>query len=428
MTEREKLLAAMEAILDAATTEERELTAEETAQYEELDAKLTALDANAQRRAQVQARRAAAPSVARVDAPAVTPNEPSRIVPIRGPEAPREFENLGEFIYCTRFRPTDQRLQYVEGANLREDQRMDTGASGGFLVPQQFASAIFSVPPQSAVVRPRATVIAAGDPPDAKITFPALDQRSTSNVFGGVTFGKVAEGGAKPETGVAFRQFELEPQEWAAFVDVTDKLLRNWGAASSYLTTLLRSAAAAYEDTQFLTGNGIGGPLGVLNLPSIHQVTRTTNSQFVFADYKEMVSRLKPGGSPVWVLTLALRPFIISLRNLEGSPAVGDGSLLWAPSVVPGQPETLGGIPIIWNERSPALGAKGDAMLLDLSFYYIKDGSGPFVAASEHVQFTANMTRIKIFGNVDGRSPLSEAYTTEGGYVVSPFVVLSANA
>jgi HK97 family phage major capsid protein len=84
----------------------------------------------------------------------------------------------------------------------------------------------------------------------------------------------------------------------------------------------------------------------------------------------------------------------------------------------------LMGYPIMWHERSPALGTKGDLTLADLSNYLIKDGSGPFVASSEHVKFTSNKTVFKIFWNVDGQPWLTAPFTQEGGFVVSPFVTL----
>jgi hypothetical protein len=46
------------------------------------------------------------------------------------------------------------------------------------------------------------------------------------------------------------------------------------------------------------------------------------------------------------------------------------------------------------------------------------------VAASEHVKFTENKTVFKIFWNVDGQPWLTAPFRQEGGYEVSPFVLL----
>ncbi len=67
-------------------------------------------------------------------------------------------------------------------------------------------------------------------------------------------------------------------------------------------------------------------------------------------------------------------------------------------------------------------------LLADWSHYLIKDGSGPFVAASEHVKFTSNKTVIKIFWNVDGAPWLTAPIAEENGYEVSPFVGLDVPA
>jgi len=111
------------------------------------------------------------------------------------------------------------------------------------------------------------------------------------------------------------------------------------------------------------------------------------------------------------------------VRTIVETP---DGALIFQPSVVPGMPDMLLGRPIIWHERSPQLGTAGDLALADLSYYLIKDGSGPFVASSEHVKFRENKTVFKIFWNVDGQPWLTAPFKQEGGYEVSPFVALGA--
>jgi HK97 family phage major capsid protein len=99
---------------------------------------------------------------------------------------------------------------------------------------------------------------------------------------------------------------------------------------------------------------------------------------------------------------------------------------LWVQSAGPGLPPTLLGIPVMFNERSVALGTAGDVVLADLSQYLIKEGSGPYVAMSEHVYFTTNKTVMKIFWNVDGQPWLDAPIPLEGSTsnTVSPFIVL----
>ena len=74
-----------------------------------------------------------------------------------GDPAAREFQNIGEFLSAVRFRPSDQRLDFVEGVGAESDEnglsaemRMDNDRQGGFMVPEQFRPTIMSVSPQDA--------------------------------------------------------------------------------------------------------------------------------------------------------------------------------------------------------------------------------------------------------------------------------------
>jgi HK97 family phage major capsid protein len=133
-----------------------------------------------------------------------------------------------------------------------------------------------------------------------------------------------------------------------------------------------------------------------------------------------MYARLKMGGSPVWIASQTTIPQLATIADAASRN-------IWVESAAPGIPPTLIGIPVLFHDRSVALGTAGDLVLADLSYYLIKDGSGPFVAASEHVYFTSNKTVVKIFMNVDGKPWLNEPLPLEGSTsnTVSPFIVLA---
>jgi len=415
---------AMQAVLDKAAAENRaDLTQDEVAAFEAAEKEHEALVAQIGRHERVGALTAEAAA----HRPAVAAG--GGIVHPQGDPAKSEFESFGHFMAAVRFQPNDQRLNYVENAgrgggdgdDVHGEMRMDDGASGGFAVPAQFRDEMLKIDAQEALVRPRARIIPAGSPPDSPITMPALDQ--AEGVYGGVEVQWIGEGDEKPETDAKLRQVTLTPHEVAGFVTVTDKLLRNWAASDGFIRGLLREAVYGAEDFAFLRGNGVAKPLGVLNSPARYVVPRATANQVNYIDLVNMVSRLlmRGAGSPVWSMPQSLLPFIATLKDEAGN-------LIWAPNAQAGFAGTLLGYPVRWNNRSPALGTEGDVLLADFSYYLVKDGSGPFVAASEHVKFTSNKTVIKIFWNVDGQPWLLEPYTEENGHQVSPFVVLGAPA
>lgn len=353
-----------------------------------------------------------------------------------GDAAATTFEHFGQFLFAVRFNQNDPRLANLyregdpdgqsaflgtfDGQQFSAEQRMDTGSSGGFMVPQQFRSEILKIDPATSIIRPRARVIPAGSPPDAIITMPALDQTGAQpgNMFGGVQVDWIAEGQEKPETDAKLREIKLEPHEVAGHVVVTDKLLRNWQAAGPFVQGLLRDAITQAEDFAFIAGNGIGKPLGYLNSPATLPVPRQQANRILYADLVNMVAVvLMRGGSPVWVGSQSIIPQLLNMRD-------DDGRLIFAMAPADGLGPRLLGYPFVINNRFAGLGNKGDLSIADFSNYLIKDGSGPFIATSEHVLFRQNKTVIKAFWNVDGQPWLSAPFTEENGYEVSPFVVL----
>lgn len=332
-------------------------------------------------------------------------------------EGSSEWRNFGEFLQAVRWNQRDSRLSYQEFE--KRDMQVLPGASGGFLVPPQYSSMILQVQPQDAIIRPRATVIPAGSPPDAPITFPTLNQSGARGVYSGVTVAWIAEGARKPQTEPAFLETTLTPKEVAAHVVVSDKLLRNAEAASSVVTTLLRRAILAAEDVAFLSGNGVGQPMGIIGHPASVNIPRAAPNAIGYNDVVNMYSRVKFGGPLCWIASPTILPQLMTMADLGQN-------LVWQPNAREGAPGTLLGFPVFINERSPVLGAQGDLILADLQYYLIKDGSGIFISASEHVQFLNNKTVIKAFFNVDGQPWLSTPLLLEDGVsTVSPFVVLN---
>jgi len=424
---RTKLVADMRGIIDLAEKEDRDLSAEEQSQFDTLQAEKEGLD---KRIARLDAQDATETALGAV-IPAAARGNGVQPIPRRPNEASKEFESFGEFMAAVRFNRNDQRLTFVEGVGaqagengLQAELRMDNDTQGGFMVPTQMRNQIMRVDPQAALVRPRAQVIPAGSPPDASITMPALDQSGANpgNMYGGVEVKWIGEGDEKPETDARLSEITLTPHEVAGFVTVTDKLLRNWAASDSFIRNLLSGAVDAAEDYAFLRGSGINQPLGALNAGATKFINRATVNTITYPDLVNMVAvLLMRGGSPIWSMPQSALPKIATMTDPEGH-------YIWKPDARDGFAGTLLGYPLRWNNRAPALGSKGDVLLADWNYYLVKDGSGPFIAASEHVKFTSNKTVIKIFWNVDGAPWMKAPIKEENGYEVSPFVGLDVPA
>ncbi len=385
----------------ALSTEEREEWTKLSREFLDVRSKIQALESTEDRSQTLNDVNSFA---SRSDGNGATPPEPGAYG--------SEYRNLGEFLHDVRFRP-----QVLE----QREQSMGTGSEGGYLVPPQFASQILMVKPEEAIIRPRAFVVPAGDvAPDAEFNITALSQGD--NVFGGVSVVWTEEGATMSETDAELENVKIGPQEVTGYITVTNKLLRNAPVTSVLLNQLLRGALLAAEDYAFLRGDGIGKPLGILNCPGKIAVSRATASHVYTNDVIGMLAKMIADGmsDAIFVASQSIFSEIYKLKD-ENSNNIYIGG-----DIHKGQPNTLLGQPLFWTGRTPTLGNAGDLMLISPKHYIIKDGSGPFVGVSEHAEFKANKTVIKIVRSVDGQGWVKDPITLEDGSTqVSPFVTLS---
>lgn len=447
MLKASEILKEMDGIVARAENESRGMTAEEVTEFDALkvryDAAVIAEATAAQRATTETASRRILLAAAHADAALATAAPLATRTRSPGDAAPKTFASLAEFFDVVlssdpRDSRQDPRLQfenYGDGKKQvgvlipaefgpRAEQRFDTGSSGGFLIPQQRSNEVLRIPPKAAIVRPRARVIQPGTPPDAEITFPALDQTGTvpGNVFGGVTVFHEGEGNTMQESDADFREVTLKPKQISGFIKLTNKSLMNSAALGAFCAQALPQAIDLAEDFDFISGNGLGRALGFLNAAcaATKSVARTTGSTVKYADLVKMAARLLSDTGGVWLISRSCYEVIVQIQDNSGS-AAGLGQYIFNA-----QTNELLGYPVVWNFRQPSLGSAGDVALVDLSYYLIKDGSGPFVAWSDQVYWTSNRTAVKIVFNVDGQPWLSAPFKNEDGYETSPFVSLAA--
>lgn len=430
-------------LLDLAKAEGRDLTPEEIAKFDAWDAEIEALDT------EIEAVKAQEDREARVSArennlekPLNTLFRPALDHVQTAKKDDAGFKNIGEFVAAVRFGDPKGRLDGLArgqsgGVAVPEafkDALMpfrnelsitSTEGEGAIFMPPQYRTDVLQLQPETAIVRPRANAIPAGDPPDAQLNIPALDQGGTNGVYGGVEVAWISEGDAKPDTTAKFKEISLLPYEVAATTVATDKLLRNWEAAQTFIGNLLTSAMMAAEDIAFLRGDGTGKPTGIINAPGTMTVNRAAANQISYADILQMTAKLyaESQSTAVWVANQSILPQLATIRDAIGNYIFIRGD------ATRGIPNTLMGMPILFTGRTATLGTKGDLILADFSKYLIKDGSGPFIAASPHVLFQQNKTMIKVFWNVDGKPWVTGPMTLEdGATTVSPYVVLDVPA
>ena len=339
-------------------------------------------------------------------------------------EAPSEFKNWRAFVGAlqravkSKGRDIDPRFQQFKELGA------SAGASGGVLVPVQQMSRLMAVAAMQSIVRQRATLI---DMESRSVEMPVLDQTAAStdtpSFFGGIKVNWTEDGQAIVDSDPKYRDAVLTAYELTGSAIARNTLLDDVPALASYLGGKMGfpGAIAHAEDFAFLRGNGVGKPLGMVNAPATVAVSRTSAGDIKYDDLANMQARFY-GENAVWVASIAVKAKLLLMNGPSGNP-----SYLWG-NATQGAPSTLLGHPIFFTDKLAPLGARGDILLADMSYYLVGNReNATTVETSDQQLFTQNKTVFRIVHRVGGMPWLSAPITLmDGSTSLSPFVVIAA--
>lgn len=353
----------------------------------------------------------------------------------RPDEGKESFKHFGQYLraikkaHKSRGAIIDPRLQYFDEEGGGDDQHAlseSVGAEGGYLVPIETLPQLMAQAMDFSIVRSRATIIPMSR---RQIQVPRLKQRDTTagepHWFGGMLVFWEGEAATIQETQQAFEMLDMLAYKLTAFTQASDELLAD---AAQSLSALISGpfgfpgAVAWSEDYAFLRGTGVGQPLGILNSgPLLTQARAGTG--IAWEDLTGMASQCLDGGNYIWIANPALRATLMNMTGPTGNPAY-----LWG-NAVEGQPGTLMGDPIFFNEKLPAAGSAGDLIRVDLSHYWIGDRQRTTIDISTEYGWITGQTAWKVTHRVGGRPWLDTPFTlADGTFQVSPFVQLGAES
>jgi HK97 family phage major capsid protein len=300
------------------------------------------------------------------------------------------------------------------------------GATGGYTVPQDLAQPILMAALDLNWFRKGAYVVPMQI---AELLHPILNMSGIphageSAFGGGLTMTFTGESKTRTETEPAFMALVLKAWECGGYMKISNALARDSLALEAFLQRLVPFAIAYAELKAFLTGNGVGQPLGVINAPATIAVTRQTGNSVTFQDVAAMFSKLPP--SSVEFASWAASPTAASKLLQLSDGANRAVSIQAHVANTPSHPRmTLMGVPLRIAEPLPALGTAGDLMLIDPYYYIIGDRGTLELAASESPSFLTNDSVLRVIKRLDG-SPFIAAPITlqDGTTTVSPFIML----
>jgi HK97 family phage major capsid protein len=332
------------------------------------------------------------------------------------------IKNFGDFLTAIK-RNDEKRLASVYGSI--KDLGEGSGASGGFLVPEEYATNLLNVAAMQNQIYSRVQRVPVSRESG---TYPALDQYfaptagSGQTAFaGGVKGTFTAAGQTFSETEPAFTMLQWRLSKVGGMTEVENELIEDSPfAIEALLRGLFAVAIAARNERNILRGSGVSEPLGILNADAAIAISDNVNASFNWTDVAAMYSRFKSvGGSPVWIIHPSVWPKIMTMAN--GTDNV------WQANMQAGPTNVLNGYPILVSEHLPQIGYTGSVVLADLSAYLMFEKTGLSIAFSDQVGFTKDVGTWRFRQRNDGKpwllSPITLA-DPQGAYTVSPLLYL----
>lgn len=312
---------------------------------------------------------------------------------------------------------------------LRNAASSVSPADGGFLVPETLRSQLLEIALEMAVVRSKATVV----PMDsARVPFPTIDVTSNaSSLYGGMIAYWGEESAALTDANPKFGRVVLDAKKLTGLSVVPNELLQDSIISFSALVERLWPLTLAFEeDSAFMTGSGVGAPLGFLganNAASIAVAAEAGQAvdTILYENIVRMYARMLPSSlsKAVWLVSPDTIPELFTMALSVGT----GGNSVFVTNAAGTGPATIFGRPIIVSEKANRLGERGDIAFVDLSYYLIGDRQTMSAASSTDWKFGNDQTAYRLIQRVDGRPWIQSAITPRnGGNSLSPFVELAA--
>src|SRR3972149_1934306 len=248
-----------------------------------------------------------------------------------GGTADPTHKSLGDFLLAIK-RSDIKRLKTIY--NSIKTLEEDGGASGGYLVPEEFHRDLLQASAMASQVVPLVTRVPVAT--DAG-SYPALDQFTapTAGVgqtafAAGLTLAETAESGTIQTDEPSFTEIEYRIHKIGDLVYVSNELNSDSPQSlEAILRALFAIAIAAKEEFYVFRGTGVGSPLGILNSSAVVNVTPATASLFSHTDATVMISRLHTmlsGGR--WFMHPSVFPDVASWEiGTAGAGAAENGEL-----------------------------------------------------------------------------------------------------
>jgi HK97 family phage major capsid protein len=349
-------------------------------------------------------------------------------------EADRPFKSLAEQAYAVKMATNsngqniDPRLKRLGGGvKAAQGANESIPADAGYLVEPTIGTELITPIHETGVFSGQVTRMPVG----ANSNFGYINgvdetSRATGSRWGGVRGYRLAEAATITSSRPKFRRINWELKKYAVLMYATDELILD---AAQFNVVARQSAGeelAFMVNDDICNGQGMAGPLGILNAGCLISVGRYTASSILHVDILNMWKRVLPRSKAKaeWYVNpesaAQLNQLYYAGTTSVLSPYVG-----YRPDGV----MTLMGKPVHETEFNPGLGLAGDLLVADLSEYLFWDKGEVQEATSIHIAFLTDEQAFRFIYRCDGQTTYASVitpYQTNASATYSSFVTLSA--
>jgi HK97 family phage major capsid protein len=429
---RLEMFNASQALIDAADTDEVDLSDEDLATIETNRVEIEKLDK------QINARKALAPQGAGRRSTAEPQNRGGNngggriIVPAqpRLDNAKHGFQSFGTFAQTVM-----QHYKQIDNDNVTKLRNVATtysgegvGTDGGFLVPPSFSTEIWQKVQAEENLLNRCTPLVT----DGNSMMLPKDETTPWQTSGGVQVYWEGEAQAASASKAAFEMSALRLSKLMALVPISEELLQDASGLESWLRAKAPGKMAAKLNTAIVAGTGVGQPLGIIPGyaavgASVIQVSKATSQPAdtvwmanIEAMHARMYAPWRRNG--IWLINQDLETQLAGMAF----QASGATSLLPGTNPVPAYLPagglsaspyaTLKGRPVVPIEACAAIGDLGDIIFVDFNQYWALTKSGGIQTdTSIHLYFDQALTAFRFIFRVNGQPAWSSTITRQNG-------------
>lgn len=382
-------------LLEVAEREARELTGEEQAKWDTINADIDEKDAQIRSFLDIEQREREA-SVARAAyEPVIAEAEITR-------RAEKQVDDMTRFLRG-EIRSLDLDLAPAwrekrlirSGADARElrDLTGDVAAAGGNTVPTSFQRQLVEyVEFYTGARNLNVTVLttAGGE----ALEIPRVATRSTAAIRG--------EGTAIGEVDATFGKTTLNAWKYGVLTQVSSELLADTGIDMlGFIARDTAQAIARITDADYVTGSGTNKPKGIISTQSVGATAQTAATGVPsYGNLVDLVYSVNPEARSLGAYWFTLDTNAAKIRRITDTT----GRPLWEPTLTAGQPDRLMGYEVVLDPNVAAFATAGGTHLAfgNFSNYYIRDVGTVRFERSDEFAFGSDLVTFRTVMRTDG--------------------------